>query len=29
MLLSGIGLAARLAYLHADVLLPCTSVFNP
>jgi hypothetical protein len=29
MLLAGIGLAARLAYLHADVLLPCTSVFNP
>jgi hypothetical protein len=29
MLLSGIGLAARLAYLHVDVLLPCTSVFNP
>jgi hypothetical protein len=29
MLLGGIGLAAKLAYLHADVLLPCTSVFNP
>jgi hypothetical protein len=29
MLLSGIGLAARLAYLHVDSLLPCTSVFNP
>jgi hypothetical protein len=29
MLLAGIGLAARLAYLHVDVLLPCTSVFNP
>lgn len=29
MVLSGIGLAMRLAYFHADVLLPCTSVFNP
>ncbi|KAL5320077.1 hypothetical protein ACEPPN_013139 [Leptodophora sp. 'Broadleaf-Isolate-01'] len=29
MLLAGIGLAARLAYLHVDVILPCTSVFNP
>jgi hypothetical protein len=29
MLLAGIGLATRLAYLHADVILPCTSVFNP
>ncbi|KAE9969605.1 hypothetical protein EG328_006786 [Venturia inaequalis] len=28
-LLAGIGLAARLAYLHVDILLPCTSVFNP
>ena len=29
MLLAGIGLAARLAYLHVDVVLPCTSVYNP
>jgi hypothetical protein len=29
MLLAGIGLAARLAYLHVDVVLPCSSVFNP
>ncbi|KAK0615095.1 hypothetical protein B0T17DRAFT_657349 [Bombardia bombarda] len=29
MLLSGIGLAMRLAYFHADVVLPCTPVFNP
>lgn len=29
MLLSGIGLATRLAYFHADVILPCTSFFNP
>ncbi|KAK5662693.1 hypothetical protein OQA88_8609 [Cercophora sp. LCS_1] len=29
MVLSGIGLAMRLAYFHADVVLPCTSVFNP
>ncbi|KAG9251738.1 uncharacterized protein F5Z01DRAFT_627081 [Emericellopsis atlantica] len=29
MLLSGIGLATRLAYLHADVIMPCTSLFNP
>lgn len=29
MLLSGIGLATRLAYFHADVILPCTSLFNP
>ncbi|KAK1753914.1 hypothetical protein QBC47DRAFT_429327 [Echria macrotheca] len=29
MILSGIGLAMRLAYFHADVVLPCTSVFNP
>lgn len=28
-LLAGIGLAAKLAYLHVDILLPCTSVFNP
>ena len=29
MLLAGIGLATRLAYFHADVIVPCTSVFNP
>ncbi|KAK0707728.1 hypothetical protein B0H67DRAFT_543007 [Lasiosphaeris hirsuta] len=29
MLLAGIGLAMRLAYFHADVVLPCTPVFNP
>ncbi|KAK4162961.1 family 4 putative glycosyltransferase [Cladorrhinum sp. PSN259] len=29
MLLSGISLATKLAYFHADVVLPCTSVFNP
>jgi hypothetical protein len=29
MLLAGISLATRLAYFHADVILPCTSVFNP
>lgn len=29
MLLSGIGLASRLAYFHADVIMPCTSLFNP
>jgi hypothetical protein len=29
MLLAGIGLAAKLAYLHVDVVLPCTSVYNP
>lgn len=29
MLLAGMGLAMRLAYFHADVVLPCTSVFNP
>ncbi|KAK1834098.1 hypothetical protein QBC39DRAFT_301394 [Podospora conica] len=29
MVLAGIGLAARLAYFHADVILPCTPVFNP
>ncbi|KAB5559938.1 glycosyl transferase [Coniochaeta sp. 2T2.1] len=29
MLLAGIRMATRLAYLHADVLLPCTSAFNP
>jgi hypothetical protein len=29
MLLAGIGLAARLAYMHVDVVLPCTAVYNP
>ncbi|KAK4191033.1 family 4 putative glycosyltransferase [Podospora australis] len=29
MLLAGIGLAMKLAYFHADVVLPCTPVFNP
>ena len=29
MYLAGVGLAARLAYLHVDVIVPCTSVFNP
>ncbi|KAK3682047.1 hypothetical protein B0T22DRAFT_432377 [Podospora appendiculata] len=29
MILSGINLAMRLAYFHADVVLPCTPVFNP
>jgi hypothetical protein len=29
MLLAGIGMAARLAYFHADVIMPCASVFNP
>ncbi|KUI69718.1 hypothetical protein VM1G_05039 [Cytospora mali] len=29
MLLAGIGLATKLAYFHADVILPCTSFFNP
>lgn len=29
MLLSGIGVAAQVAYLHADVVLPCASLFNP
>ncbi|KAK4223260.1 family 4 putative glycosyltransferase [Podospora fimiseda] len=28
-LLSGISLAMKLAYFHADVVLPCTPVFNP
>lgn len=28
MLLYGIGLATRLAYFHADVIMPCTSLFN-
>jgi glycosyltransferase involved in cell wall biosynthesis len=29
MLLAGIGLATRLSYFHADVVLPCTPFFNP
>lgn len=29
MLLGVMGLAAKLAYFHADVLVPCASVFNP
>ncbi|KAF4554721.1 Hypothetical protein D9617_3g017890 [Elsinoe fawcettii] len=29
MLLSGVKLACHLAYTHADIILPCTSVFNP
>lgn len=29
MLLAGIKLACHLAYTHVDVILPCTSVFNP
>ena len=29
MVLSVVGLAMRLAYFHADVVLPCTPVFNP
>lgn len=29
MYLAGVGLAARLAYMHVDVIVPCTSVFNP
>ncbi|KAK3316768.1 hypothetical protein B0H66DRAFT_305319 [Apodospora peruviana] len=29
MLLAGMGLAMRLAYMHADVVLPCTPLFNP
>ncbi|KAF3906253.1 hypothetical protein ABW20_dc0102363 [Dactylellina cionopaga] len=29
MLLSVMKLSANLAYFHADVLLPCTSVYNP
>lgn len=28
-LLAGIGLATRLAYMHADVIMPCTSLYNP
>ena len=29
MVLAGMGLAMKLAYLHADVVLPCTPLFNP
>ncbi|GAM86496.1 hypothetical protein ANO11243_045100 [Dothideomycetidae sp. 11243] len=29
MLLAGVKLACHLAYTHADIILPCTSVFNP
>jgi hypothetical protein len=29
MILAGVGLASRLAYFHADVIMPCTSLFNP
>lgn len=29
LILAGIGLATRLAYLHADVIMPCTSLYNP
>jgi glycosyltransferase involved in cell wall biosynthesis len=29
MLLAGIKLACHLAYTHVDIILPCTSVFNP
>lgn len=29
MLLAGISMASRLAYFHADVIMPCASVFNP
>jgi len=29
MYLAGIGLAAKLAYMHVDNIVPCTSVFNP
>jgi hypothetical protein len=29
MLLAGINMASRLAYFHADVIMPCASVFNP
>ncbi|OAA44132.1 Glycosyl transferase, family 1 [Metarhizium rileyi] len=29
MLLHGIRLASRLSYFHADVITPCTSLFNP
>lgn len=29
MLLAGVKLSCHLAYTHVDVILPCTSVFNP
>lgn len=29
MLLGGIRLASRLSYFHADMIVPCTSLFNP
>jgi len=29
MLLAGIKLACHVAYTHTDIVLPCTSVFNP
>ncbi|SPJ88071.1 uncharacterized protein FTOL_12540 [Fusarium torulosum] len=29
MLLAGINMASRLAYFHADIIMPCASVFNP
>ncbi|PHH67892.1 hypothetical protein CDD82_1017 [Ophiocordyceps australis] len=29
MLLAGMRLASRLAYFHADIVVPCTSLFNP
>ncbi|KAI7443195.1 glycosyltransferase family 4 protein [Hortaea werneckii] len=29
MLIAGIKLACHLAYTHVDIVLPCTSVFNP
>lgn len=29
MLLAGMKVAAHLAYMHADVILPCTDTFNP
>lgn len=29
MLLAGIGMATRIAYFQADVIMPCASVFNP
>ncbi|KAG9748080.1 glycosyltransferase family 4 protein, partial [Aureobasidium melanogenum] len=29
MLLAGVKLACHLAYTHVDIVLPCTSVFNP
>ncbi|KAF4336667.1 glycosyl transferase [Fusarium beomiforme] len=29
MLLAGMSMESRLAYFHADVIMPCASVFNP